>query len=620
MQQQKNVRQRPSNTVRPRLAASPTAACELLESRRLFAAAVEARTLDFDKGAELTDDLHVQADGKLVLLGHTGAVNAPGAFILARYRPDFTLDRTFNRRGKLESPIAGFTNATAVTAQRNESILVAGTVGSNVAVARFNRDGTLDKTLLHDQDFATVSVGGTQVAVSGIAVNISGRYIYLAGTSDNQFFVARLDTRETNGLLDDQFGIAGVTKFNFGAGVARATNFIVDADGGIRVAGNYAEGNVSHYAIAHLTAAGQLDASFGGGDGRSTKPFVANASVTRVEFLPSGKVYAVGTRVLPPFASDPTGPQRTHAALGRYTGAGTPDPTFGTKGLVLGTVQGFTANDVRLAPDGGVYAVGHLDIRAGDRSFALERFTRDGRPDTAFDGDGVQTFNLTPKTGLFDSAARAVVQPSGEMVVAGVKSLGLPGQDIVLERFSFGKNLVRLTSGGTLIVRGLDASADRIRVRSSGVVDYNGATLPYTLRLTRRVQIFGFGGNDTLVNDTAFRCSMNGGGGEDTLVGGSGYDDLFGENENDLLRGNAGRDLLRGDDGHDTLVGGPGQDTMLGGVGDDVFRNRDAERDSLEGGLGNDDAEPDNAGNEDIDMYVGIETINRRQDRPVNRA
>jgi Ca2+-binding RTX toxin-like protein len=61
-----------------------------------------------------------------------------------------------------------------------------------------------------------------------------------------------------------------------------------------------------------------------------------------------------------------------------------------------------------------------------------------------------------------------------------------------------------------------------------------------------------------------------------------------------FLRGGAGNDTLLGGAGNDRLDGGLGRDLLRGGAGDDVFYvtlGRDlgtGERDSIEGGTGND--------------------------------
>jgi trimeric autotransporter adhesin len=74
--------------------------------------------------------------------------------------------------------------------------------------------------------------------------------------------------------------------------------------------------------------------------------------------------------------------------------------------------------------------------------------------------------------------------------------------------------------------------------------------------------------------------------GNDHLVGTAGDDSLEGLGGDDTLEGLAGNDLLEGGDGADRIVGGEGNDTLRG---HDIDRLEDADPDTLDGGLGDDE-------------------------------
>src|SRR5206468_7556291 len=92
----------------------------------------------------------VQADGRIVAAGfaHTND-SIISDFALTRYDTGGALDPTFGTGGRVRTDFGGrFDEALAVAAQPDGRIVVAGSssdaTGSDMAIARYNRDGTLD--------------------------------------------------------------------------------------------------------------------------------------------------------------------------------------------------------------------------------------------------------------------------------------------------------------------------------------------------------------------------------------------------------------------------------------------------------------------------------------------
>ncbi len=134
---------------------------------------------------------------------------------------------------------------------------------------------------------------------------------------------------------------------------------------------------------------------------------------------------------------------------------------------------------------------------------------------------------------------------------------------------------------------------------NGGAVHIAGGTP--TVANTRRIQVFGLGGSDTIALDESNGAlpgaDLFGGAGNDTIIGGSGNDQLFGQSGDDVLQGKAGNDLLFGGAGNDTLAGGAGNDQVFGQGGDDLMIwNPGDGTDLFEGGAGNDTAQV-NGGN-----------------------
>ncbi len=158
--------------------------------------------------------------------------------------------------------------------------------------------------------------------------------------------------------------------------------------------------------------------------------------------------------------------------------------------------------------------------------------------------------------------------------------------------------------GGTLTVTASEAgsditvAADRHRAVR---VTVDGVERTFDRRRVERVVISGGPGDDRIqVEDAAgpFRSAVtvDGGGGNDTLIGGAGPELLDGGDGDDVLTAGTGGQTLQGGAGDDTLTGGPGHDLLEGGDGDDLLRGGsgpnqlygDAGNDTLDGGSGSD--------------------------------
>jgi Ca2+-binding RTX toxin-like protein len=115
-----------------------------------------------------------------------------------------------------------------------------------------------------------------------------------------------------------------------------------------------------------------------------------------------------------------------------------------------------------------------------------------------------------------------------------------------------------------------------------------------------RVQVDTGDGDDELTSATDLVANMEGGIGNDVLTGGAGPDDLDGE------------------EGDDRLIGGDGADVLDGGAGNDSLLSRDAARDTVACGLGQDTSEADvedvvDADCESVDRPIAPPTLGEPQ-------
>ncbi len=122
----------------------------------------------------------------------------------------------------------------------------------------------------------------------------------------------------------------------------------------------------------------------------------------------------------------------------------------------------------------------------------------------------------------------------------------------------------------------------------------------------RPLDLWGFGGNDTLVGGLGADI-LRGGAGHDALLGDDGADLLLGEEGQDTLTGGEGEDTLDGGAGHDVLFGGMGEDLLLGGAGQDTLAGGDGD-DTLDGGEGHDQL-AGGAGQDQLSGGAGQDTL-----------
>ena len=109
-------------------------------------------TTDFSPLQEIANSAILQADGKILVAGRIGH-GADWNFVLARYNTDGSLDASFDGDGKVITDLGSIPDGGdySIVVQADGKILVAGTYynGSgehDFALARYNADGSLDKT------------------------------------------------------------------------------------------------------------------------------------------------------------------------------------------------------------------------------------------------------------------------------------------------------------------------------------------------------------------------------------------------------------------------------------------------------------------------------------------
>jgi uncharacterized delta-60 repeat protein len=608
-------------------------------------------TTDFFGGDDFGNDVAIQADGKLVVVGGGGE---SGRFELARYKLDGSLDPSFGGDGKVVAHFGGEEEAGDVAIQADGKIVAAGrsSVGpnpSNFALARYNPDGSLDSSF--DGDGLVVTDFGAFESIVSVTIQADGKIVAagLSGPLDgfNDFALARYNA---NGSLDSNFDGDGRLTADFGS-EDYATGVAVQADDRIVAAGVTSAGPEGlNFALARYNPNGSPDPSFGG-DGRVAIDFGGGEAANALAIQADGKIVAAGVSFV--------GFSGGNFALARYRVDGSPDPSFGGDGHVTTDFgQDDRAIDVTIQPDGKLLAAGH----DGQVDFALARYNANGSLDSSFDGDG----RVLTDFGAIDIAAGVGIQLDGKIVAAGLTATNNPA-DFAIARYLSGlpppprisindvrgfegnagvsafSFTVRLSSPSaqtvTVIRRTVNGSAGApedfsalgpatitfapgettktvtVEVKADVVIEPNEAFFVNLSYPTNAVITDGRG-SGTIVNDdlsASSACTIIGTGGSDVLTGtpgndvicgGNGDDQLFGVDGGDVLKGQNGNDLLVGGNGVDLLVGGTGSDDLRGETGNDTLRSGDGD-DTLNGGADS-DALFGEGGSDSLDSQDGI--------------
>ncbi|WP_329342860.1 calcium-binding protein [Streptomyces sp. NBC_00663] len=533
--------------------------------------------------------LALQADGKIVVVGSSwrGYENCCW-FTVARYNTDGTLDTGFGGGdGRVFTDFGAPDEARDVAVQPDGKIVAVGTGGGQVAVARYNADGTPDASFGGGDGQVSTDPAPESQEEGGdgraLALQPDGKIVVggEVGTTRFDFVLLRYTA---SGALDTSFSGDGIERTDFGD-YESVEGLAVQPDGKIVAAG----GSGGRFALARYNPGGTLDTGFDG-DG---KVLTAGGSAADVKLQPGdGRIVIAGSN----------GSGGDFAVL-RYNTDGSQDGGFGTAGVTTADFGGSdAAYGVALQPDGRIVAAGG----GGPNSdFALARFQGGGSapppptgvdlsvtksgPTTASIGDRPAYTVRVTNNSTTTSATGVSLTDTLSGVAASVVSATTGSGTCTITATGATCALGTLTPGATATVtiaaepRATGTLTDRATVsggQSDPSTGNNTATATTTVNNARGCTRIGTSGNDTLTgtygNDVI--CAL---GGDDTVNASYG---------NDTVLGGYGNDRLDGYFGDDTLNGGPGNDNLTGNYGADNLNTVDnvSGNDTADGGYNTD--------------------------------
>ena len=333
-----------------------------------------------------------------------------------------SLDPTFNGSGYVTTDFSGNTDlGNAMAIQTDGKIVVAGqtTNGSVIgfAVTRYNTNGTLDNTFGIGGKVIT-SIGSSYDAANAIALQTDGKIVVAGYSDDGTNFNFAIVRYSTNGTLDNTFGTGGKVTTPLGSSWSIAQAVKIQSNGKILVAGSsYESDTTNSFTVVRYNTNGTLDNTFNS----TGKTFWLTGEAYSISIQSDGKIVTAGVSN---YGSD------ANFVVERLNSNGTLDDTFNkfwdinlsqyVWGSVITPIG--SGNDIgtSVAIQGNqkIVVAGYSN-NGTNNDFALVRYNTDGTLDNAFGTSGKVTTSLSSSN---DFAYSVAIQADGKIVVAGTST------------------------------------------------------------------------------------------------------------------------------------------------------------------------------------------------------
>jgi uncharacterized delta-60 repeat protein len=389
-------------------------------------------TLDFNLKNDFGFPMEVLSDDKILMAGHV-TINSNTDFGLARFNADGTPDNTFGVNGKVSLDIGGFDDMpTDMIVQSDGRILVAGTITNateaDFGIVRFNADGTPDQTF-GVQGVTVYPLTAQYDAVTSIGMQ-SDNKIILAGKTgqyypDEDLALARFNA---DGSIDPTFGTNGQVIMSIGMQSTKANAIRITADDKILLTGfTHPEPIVYIVLLMKFNADGTPDNSFGNSGIVTTQVGTYACEGQDLAIQQDGRILVGGLQDID---------NQYNFILARYLADGSPDTGFGSGGSGITDLGAWDrGNAILLQPDQRILVGGYSGLYP-NLDFAVVRYKTDGSPDPTFGTAGIVK---TDFSGLSDIIFDMAFQSGGKLVAAGYAE-GITAYDFAMARYSTGSS------------------------------------------------------------------------------------------------------------------------------------------------------------------------------------
>ncbi|MBK7966641.1 MAG: SBBP repeat-containing protein [Bacteroidetes bacterium] len=250
--------------------------------------------------SDVVSALDIDANGNIYVVGTTTALGLPinYDYAIIKVRPNGQLATTFSGDGKLTLDPTGASDfGKGIKVQADGKIVIGGTTGANMLIARLDSTGTLDNTFTAAGytiiTFQLASEMGALTLDQNERIVVAGKLI----TSNSNMATARY---RSNGTFDPNYGFNGKYVYNVGGFANHVNDIHIQSDNKIIVAGYVADSTgINKFMVSRIDTSGTVDISFNG-LGFARQPVIpsnVNEVCNGMTVMADGRIILTGTTI-----------------------------------------------------------------------------------------------------------------------------------------------------------------------------------------------------------------------------------------------------------------------------------------------------------------------------------
>ncbi len=343
----------------------------------------------------------LQSDGSIIVTGLTYSSATSYKALVARYTPNGVLDNTFGVNGLTILP--GLDNSMKVVIQPDDKIIVGGFTNDNFALSRLNADGTIDTSygdngfvVTHMKDPAGIETEGF---IQNMALQSDGKLVAVGFTNSfTTYYDVAVARYNENGTLDYTFNNVGYFITDLGEYADFGISVKIQPDNKILVGGHKETDlipEVPDYdmVVLRLNPNGTIDQSFGANGFTYIRTGAEASYNDDIELQSDGKILFTGQA-----ATYST--QKFEILVGRLNSDGTIDTSFGDGGYRFYDPFGTPdhTKSIKVDNDGKIVLAGYSTlVNNGKSNFRVMRLMGDAESEP-IPAVNVTFNNVTPTT------------------------------------------------------------------------------------------------------------------------------------------------------------------------------------------------------------------------------